>query len=276
MPSRHDPRDRRNRPGHGRDARAHGARHRSTRSARRREGAGCEAAPRRRATRARSPLARAGRGSGARCDRRRERCRRKSRGRHGGRPKAAASATKNAAQGAMEKLHSSDDAESDTLTVEPPKPGLGERLFDAFGAMVARGLDGVVEDMRHASRDWGARMASSSAQLSEWQLPSQSCRRLRLTTRTKCRCRARCSHRKSRRAPTPSRRWARLTSARARRRASPGISAGTSRLSARSRPGSTAGSGCWRSSPGGTSPPDRTSSAVLCASRSDRPRYRRP
>ena len=76
--------------------------------------------------------------------------------------KAAASATKNAAQGAMEKLHSSDDAESDTLTVEPPKPGLGERLFDAFGAMVARGLDGVVEDMRHASRDWGARMASSS------------------------------------------------------------------------------------------------------------------
>ena len=76
--------------------------------------------------------------------------------------KAAASASKDAVSGMVEKLHSSDDAEPETIAVETPKPGLGERVFDAFGAMVARALDGVVEDVRHASRDWGARMASSS------------------------------------------------------------------------------------------------------------------
>jgi Protein of unknown function (DUF3618) len=76
--------------------------------------------------------------------------------------KAAASASKDAVSGAMEKLHSSDDAEAETLTSQPSKPGLGERLFDSLGAIVARGLDGLVEDMRVASRDWGARMASSS------------------------------------------------------------------------------------------------------------------
>ena len=76
--------------------------------------------------------------------------------------KAAASASRNAVSGVMEKLHSSDDAEPETLTFERPKPGLGERLFDAFGAMVARGLEGVVDDMRVASRNWGARMAEQS------------------------------------------------------------------------------------------------------------------
>jgi len=77
--------------------------------------------------------------------------------------KAAASASKSAVSGVMEKLHSSDDDEPETLAaVESRKPGLGERLFDALGAMVARGLDGLVEDMRVASRDWGARMADQS------------------------------------------------------------------------------------------------------------------
>ena len=76
--------------------------------------------------------------------------------------KAAASASKDAVSDVVEKFHSSDDAEPEALTVEPPKPGLGERLFDGRGAMVARALDGVVEDMRHASRDWGARMAGQS------------------------------------------------------------------------------------------------------------------
>lgn len=76
--------------------------------------------------------------------------------------KAAASASKDAVSGVVEKLRSSDDAEEETHVVESPKPSLGERVFDAFGAMVARALDGVVEDMRHASRDWGSRMASSS------------------------------------------------------------------------------------------------------------------
>ena len=76
--------------------------------------------------------------------------------------KAAASASKDAVSGVVEKLHSSDGAQPEALTVEPPRPGLGERLFDGLGAMVARALDGVVEDMRHASRDWGTRMAGQS------------------------------------------------------------------------------------------------------------------
>lgn len=76
--------------------------------------------------------------------------------------KAAASASKDAVSGAMEKLHSSDDAEPATLTSQSSKPGFGERLFDSFGAMVARGLDGLVDDMRVASRDWGTRRAGTS------------------------------------------------------------------------------------------------------------------
>ena len=76
--------------------------------------------------------------------------------------KAAASASKNAVSGAMEKLHSSEDAEPATFTGQRSKPGIGARLFDSFGALVARRLDGLVDEMRVASRDWGARLASSS------------------------------------------------------------------------------------------------------------------
>jgi hypothetical protein len=76
--------------------------------------------------------------------------------------KAAAGASRNAVSGAMEKLHSSDDAEPETFTGQRSKPGIGARLFDSFGALVARRLDGLVDDMRVASRDWGARLASSS------------------------------------------------------------------------------------------------------------------
>ncbi|HKN68729.1 MAG TPA: DUF3618 domain-containing protein [Gemmatimonadaceae bacterium] len=77
--------------------------------------------------------------------------------------RAAADASKSAASAVKEKIHSSDDAEPESFAaVESTKPGLGERLFDSLGAMVARGLDGLVEDMRVASRDWGARMASQS------------------------------------------------------------------------------------------------------------------
>ena len=76
--------------------------------------------------------------------------------------KAAASASKDAVSGVMEKLHSSDDAELEALIGKSSKPGLGERLFDSLGAMVARGLDGLVDEMRVASRDWGTRMTSST------------------------------------------------------------------------------------------------------------------
>ena len=77
--------------------------------------------------------------------------------------KAATDASKSAVSAVKEKIHSSDDAEPQTLAaVEPRKPGLGERLFDSLGAMIARGLDGLVEDVRVASRDWGTRMASQS------------------------------------------------------------------------------------------------------------------
>jgi len=74
--------------------------------------------------------------------------------------RAAARASKNAAQSAMDKLHSSDDAdEPEPLSVEREKPGLGERLFDSLGAAVAGSLDRLVDEVRVASRDWGARMA---------------------------------------------------------------------------------------------------------------------
>ena len=76
--------------------------------------------------------------------------------------KAAANASKDAVSGAMEKLHSSDDAEPETLTSHSAKPGLGERLFDSLGSAVAGGLDRLIDEMRVASRDWGTRMASSS------------------------------------------------------------------------------------------------------------------
>jgi hypothetical protein len=77
--------------------------------------------------------------------------------------RAAADASKSAVSAVKEKIQSSDDPEPESFAaVESRKPGLGERLFDSLGAMVARGLDGLVEDMRLASRDWGARMASQS------------------------------------------------------------------------------------------------------------------
>ena len=75
---------------------------------------------------------------------------------------ATVTGAKAAASGVVEKLHSGDDTEPETYIVETPKPGLGERLFDVFGAIVARRLEGLVDDMRVASRDWGARLANSS------------------------------------------------------------------------------------------------------------------
>jgi hypothetical protein len=76
--------------------------------------------------------------------------------------KRAAQASKDAASAAVEKLHSSDDHE-DVLASEPAAvsdtPGWSTRLFDALGASVAGGIDRLLDELRVAARDFGARNA---------------------------------------------------------------------------------------------------------------------
>ena len=76
--------------------------------------------------------------------------------------KRAARASKDAANGVIEKLHSDD---SDASEPEPRerKPGMGGRLFGALGASVAGGIDRLLDEMRVASRDWGARLATPAS-----------------------------------------------------------------------------------------------------------------
>ena len=93
--------------------------------------------------------------------------------------KKAAQATRDAATSTIEKLHSSDHASSvgdgrraaagGRLTLgeslseqEVNKPGIGDRVSVMLGALVMRGLDRLLEEMRAASHDWGTRMAGPS------------------------------------------------------------------------------------------------------------------
>lgn len=73
--------------------------------------------------------------------------------------KRAARASKDAASGVIEKLHSDDGDASDPAPREQ-KPGIGSRLFGALGASVASGIDRLLDEIRVASRDWGARVAA--------------------------------------------------------------------------------------------------------------------
>jgi hypothetical protein len=73
--------------------------------------------------------------------------------------KRAARASKDAANGVIEKLHSDDSDASDPEPREQ-KPGIGGRLFGALGASVAGGIDRLLDEMRVASRDWSARVAT--------------------------------------------------------------------------------------------------------------------
>jgi len=77
--------------------------------------------------------------------------------------KKAASASMDAARSAVEKLHSSDNQSPEAVReVEVSKPGLSDRLSVMLGALVMRGLDRVLDEMRGASREWGTRMARST------------------------------------------------------------------------------------------------------------------
>lgn len=77
--------------------------------------------------------------------------------------KKASIATVGAAKQAAQKLHSREEpsveASKSTTHDESSKPGLIDRLFNGIGTSVAGGLDRVLDDMRVASRDWGARIA---------------------------------------------------------------------------------------------------------------------
>ena len=76
--------------------------------------------------------------------------------------KKAASATRDAATSAIEKLHSSDEQSPEPVReTEVSKPGLSDRFSVMLGALVMRGLDRVLDEMRVASHQWGTRMPRS-------------------------------------------------------------------------------------------------------------------
>ena len=76
--------------------------------------------------------------------------------------KKAADATKDAATSTLEKLHSDHDQATERLReAEPSKPGITDRLSLMLGALVTRGLDRLLDEMRNASQDLGTRMARS-------------------------------------------------------------------------------------------------------------------
>jgi hypothetical protein len=80
--------------------------------------------------------------------------------------KRAARASKDAASAAIEQLHSADDHDAAPVS-EPARgsdtPGWSARLFDALGASVAGGLDRVLDELRVAAREFGARNARPAA-----------------------------------------------------------------------------------------------------------------
>ena len=76
--------------------------------------------------------------------------------------KKAASASKDAATSVIEKLHSSDDQSPEPVReAEISKPGVSDRISLMIGALVMRGLDRLLDEMRLASHQLGARMATS-------------------------------------------------------------------------------------------------------------------
>lgn len=80
--------------------------------------------------------------------------------------KRAAQASKDAATGVIEKVRSRGDESDSVETVEAPqnkKSGFVDRMTDALGASVASNLDRVLDEMRAASRQWGARLSGQTS-----------------------------------------------------------------------------------------------------------------
>jgi hypothetical protein len=80
--------------------------------------------------------------------------------------KRAAQASKDAASDVVEKVRSRGDESSGVEIDNAPeskKRGFGDRMFDALGASVASNLDRVLDEMRAASREWGARWTSQKS-----------------------------------------------------------------------------------------------------------------
>jgi hypothetical protein len=77
--------------------------------------------------------------------------------------KRASRASVDAAKSAVEKVRARHE-ESELASVSSAareKPGLFDRFFNGIGISVANGLDGILDEMRVASGDWGARMAAA-------------------------------------------------------------------------------------------------------------------
>jgi hypothetical protein len=71
----------------------------------------------------------------------------------------AAVATAAAVRGTIERLRADDEAREEPEIVEPPreKTGLGARVAGLVGLTVAGTLDRVLDEIRAASHEWGAR-----------------------------------------------------------------------------------------------------------------------
>jgi hypothetical protein len=82
--------------------------------------------------------------------------------------KKASRATADAAKQAAQKLHSHEEPSAEathfTSRSQPAKPGIMDRLFDGIGLSIAGGLDRVLDEMRVASRDWGARIGGNQSE----------------------------------------------------------------------------------------------------------------
>ncbi|HEY2854351.1 MAG TPA: hypothetical protein VGJ18_15960 [Gemmatimonadaceae bacterium] len=77
--------------------------------------------------------------------------------------KKAAQVSKEAATNTIAKLHSSDDeSPAPVRESEVSRPRIGDKVSVMLGALVMRGLDRVLEEMRAAAHDWGTRMAGPS------------------------------------------------------------------------------------------------------------------
>ena len=78
--------------------------------------------------------------------------------------KNASRATADAAKRTVEKVRrhqSGDENASEQFQGGPERPGMLDRLFEGVGLSLAGGLDRILDEMRAASRQWGARMARS-------------------------------------------------------------------------------------------------------------------
>jgi hypothetical protein len=76
--------------------------------------------------------------------------------------KKASRATADAVKQTAKKIpfRGKQSSDADGPRTAPEKPGVIDRFFDGVGLSIASGLDRVLDEMRAASREWGARMAN--------------------------------------------------------------------------------------------------------------------